>query len=736
MPERAYAEVVVDLPLSRVDRIYHYCVPEQFRSRLCPGSRVLVPFGRRKLPGYVVGFRSHVTVSPVKDITEVLDAEPAFTPELYALARWMADRYLCTTAQALQCIAAPSRKGGPRFEEGVRAVPGSPADRETLTPKQRQAWRAAQEHPGLTRTQLALRAGVSCGVVNRLLDKGMLTTSRRGVVRDPYPEVAADTGLPRLTTEQAVALETIERSLQAGRRELFVLHGITGSGKTEVYLRAAAAALERGRQALVLVPEIALASQLIQQFKARFGGLVAVLHSRLGAGERYDEWKRIFQGEAPLVVGARSAVFAPLTNIGVVVLDEEHEPGYKQEDNPRYQTGEVARARASLAKAVVILGSATPALRTYAGALTGRHGRLLKLTRRVDGKVLPRIKVVDLREELRAGNQHVFSRCLAGKIGGRLRDGQQVILFLNRRGFATIVLCRVCGEAVFCSHCAISLTYHHDGSLRCHYCGYRRPMPLVCPACGSGHLNRFGTGTQKIEAEARVLFPKARVVRLDGDTVTRKRSHEQILQQFREGRADILIGTQMIAKGLDLPGVTLVGVVNADTTLLLPDYQSAERTFQLITQVAGRAGRGTAPGEVVVQTHRPEHYSIQAAAGQNYEQFFAREMSLRKELGYPPFATLARVLFKGKQESKVHSEALQFRDLLAGLGAGQAQVQVLGPAPPPVARIKDYFRRHLILKSPKRKLLRTLLQKALAEFEAGARGGVMVSVDIDPQHFV
>lgn len=733
MPERAYAEIVVDLPLSRVDQVYHYAVPERFRTELGLGSRVLVPFGRRRLAGYVVGFRSHTAVEQVKDILEVLDAHPAFTHELYALARWMAERYLCTTAQALQCIAAPTRGAGPRYENGVYAVTGGgPVDQERLSPKQRQVWHTVREHPGLTRAQAAALSGTTPGVVARMLDKGVLTTSRRLVTRDPYPVSRTVTELPRLNREQLQAMETIEKAFQAQRKEVFLLHGVTGSGKTEVYLRAAASTLVRGRQVLVLVPEITLATQLIYQFKARFGDLVAVLHSRLGAGERYDEWNRIFRGEAPIVVGARSAVFAPLQNIGLFVLDEEHEPGYKQEEAPRYLTGDVVKARAALSKAVVVLGSATPALRTYAGALTGQQHRLLKLTNRVDGRSLPQVRVVDLREELQAGNRHVFSRYLAGRIRERLVGGQQVLLFLNRRGLATIVLCRACGEALSCTHCAISLTYHRDESLHCHYCGYRRLLPAACPSCGHKRLSRFGTGTQRVEEETRRLFPGARVVRLDGDTVAAKGSHERLLDSFREGQADILIGTQMIAKGLDLPGVTLVGVVNADTTLLLPDYLSAERTFQLITQVAGRAGRGPVPGEVVVQTYRPGHYSIEAAADQNYELFFIREMALRRAMGYPPFSTLARVLFRGRLEFQVEQAALRFRELLAP--GAEARVEVMGPAPPPVSKIKDYYRRHLILKAPKRKELRMLLAGTLDRFEAGERSKVLVTIDIDPQN--
>jgi primosomal protein N' (replication factor Y) len=728
--EYPYAEIVVDLPLARVDQVYHYRIPKHLRTELCAGARVLVPFGRRELPGYVVGFRAHAAVTPVKDIAGILDANPAFTPELYALARWMAGRYLCTTAQALQCIVAPARQSRPRFEEGVWAVPTAVSDETALTPKQRQVWLAALEHPGLSRAQLALLAGVTPGVVSRLLAKGVLTAARHTVIRDPYPQAAVGAELPRLTGEQLTALETIKRGLDSGRREIYLLHGITGSGKTEIYLRAAAEALARGREALVLVPEITLASQLVRQFKARFGSLVAVLHSGLGTGERYDEWQRIFRGEAPLVVGTRSAVFAPLRNIGLIVLDEEHDGSYKQDENPRYAAGEVARARALLSKAVVLLGSATPALRTYAGALTGEHCRLVRLTKRVDGRTLPKVKLVDLREELLAGNRHVFSRYLADKINERLGKGQQVILFLNRRGYMTVVLCRSCGRPLCCTHCAISLTRHNDGFLRCHYCGYRRPLPQRCPDCGSTELVGFGTGTQRLEEETRRLFPQARVLRLDSDTVARKRTQDRVLAAFREGDADILIGTQMIAKGLDLPGVTLVGVVDADTTLVLPDYQAAERTFQLITQVAGRAGRGPVPGEVVVQTHRPEHYSIQAAVRQDYQRFFFQEMRLRRALGYPPFSVLAQVILRGRQEERVEQAARAFRDLL--VAAGDGSVQVMGPAPPPVVKIKDHFRRQLLLKSPKRKALHTLLQVVRDRFDTDYRGRVTVSVDINP----
>ncbi len=735
--ERAYAEVIVDLPVPQTDRVYHYHVPVDMRGSIAMGMRVTVPFGGRRLTGYVVGFSSTPAVAETRDILRVIDTEPVFTPELYALAKWVARRWLCPTAKALRTIAAPVRAGAARFVETIHPPQGvSPEEVEEQlkrAPKQAAVWRTVQQCPGLTRRELADLAGASPDVISTLISKGLLTVSRMSVARHPYPWESEPDSPPVLSGEQEAAVRAIESGFDAGKRRMFLLHGVTGSGKTEVYLSAVRSILERGRQALVLVPEIALTGQMIDRFRARFGKRVAVLHSRLGAGERFDEWQRIADGAAPVVLGARSAVFAPLPDIGLIIMDEEHESSYKQEEDPKYHARDVVLARATMHKAVVVLGTATPALKTYSGAIKGVSG-LLKLSRRIDARPLPKVSVVDLREEHRAGNRRVFSRLLVERIREKLAKSEQAILFLNRRGYSSVVLCRECGMVMRCPHCAISLTQHRDGVLRCHYCGYKIPQPPYCPSCRSEHLSTLGTGTQKVEEEVESLFPEARVLRMDGDTVTRKYAHERILRAFSQGRADILIGTQMVAKGLDIPGVTIVGVINADTSLLLPDFRAAERTFQLVTQVAGRAGRGELAGEVIIQTYCPEHYSIQAASRQNYEQFFIREMGVRRKLGYPPFSSLARVVIRGGNEREVSEAAHTFRRNL--MPSGGDGVQIMGPVPAPIPKLKDQYRWHLVLKAPQARILRSLLRDTLERFRRVSGRRVTVSIDIDPEYIM
>lgn len=737
MDERAYAEVIVDLPVANTDKVFHYHVPPHLRPILQQGVRVQVPFGNKRLTGFVVGFSPRPAVSPTKDILSVVDEQPAFTPELYALARWLSQRCLCTLARALRTIAAPSHSGSARFADQVFPV-DSPVDDQRLlekAPKQAVAWRVSREFPGLTRSQLAAQAGVSLQVVNALIGKGVLTLSRHAVNRRPYAAIGdgiiPNEGLPVLTEEQITALDAITGGLESGERQVYLLHGVTGSGKTEVYIRSVVSTLSRGRQALVLVPEIALTGQMVERFRERFGDRIAVLHSRLGSGERYDEWRRIYNGKASVVLGARSAVFAPLPDVGLIIIDEEHEPSYKQEEDPKYHTRDVAFARATMQKAVVVLGTATPSLKTFARTIRG-GAELLKLDHRIDNRPMPRVSLVDLRDEYRAGNRRVFSRYLAAKVNEKLAQKEQVILFLNRRGYSSVVLCRECGLVMRCPHCAISLTHHRDGLLRCHYCNHQSWLPGQCPTCRSTYLSTLGTGTQKVEEEVEQLFPRARVVRMDSDTVSRKNSHERILRTFSSGQADILIGTQMVAKGLDIPGVTLVGVINADTSLLLPDFRAAERTFQLITQVAGRAGRGDLTGEVVVQTYCPDHYSILTAKEHNYEQFFIREMGIRRKLQYPPFSSLARVIIRGSDENEVRESAQMFKRNL--MPSSNDHVQIMGPAPAPVSRIKDQYRWHLVLKAPQARILRLLLRDALERFQRLSRKRVVVSIDIEPEY--
>ncbi|MHB8156757.1 MAG: replication restart helicase PriA, partial [Desulfocucumaceae bacterium] len=507
---------------------------------------------------------------------------------------------------------------------------------------------------------------------------------------------------------------------------------VTSSGKTEVYLRSIRRVLKKGKQAVVMVPEIALTPQMVSIFKGCFGDRVAVLHSALSGGERYDEWRRIARGEATVVLGARSALFAPLTRPGLIILDEEHENTYKQEETPRYHARDVALRLAGRFGAVALLGSATPALESFSRAQPGGPYRLLTLASRVEMRPLPKVQVIDMRDEIKAGNPGLFSRRMAEALRERLARGEQSILFLNRRGYATFVVCRDCGLAMKCPHCDISLTFHSGGQLKCHYCGYGLAAPGHCPDCGSKYIGYFGTGTQKVEEELLKVIPGARVLRMDSDTTARKGSHGRILGLFREGGADILIGTQMVAKGLDMHRVTLVGVINADLTLHIPDFRSAERTFQLISQVAGRAGRGELGGEVLVQTLSPDHYSVVFAARHDYISFYSYEMKIRRAMQYPPFSRLARVLITGGDEGAVKEMAEKWASVVASVAEGMGGIEILGPAVAPLSRIKDRFRYHLIIKSNSGNKLRELLKVAVGRGELKSGKILTVALDIDP----
>jgi primosomal protein N' (replication factor Y) len=738
-----FAEIIVDINARGVDRVFHYAVPDAFKDKITVGSRVLVPFGSRQLTGYVVGFGFPAGEIKVREISDIVDTDPVFTMELLVIARWMADNYLCSTAEALGRIISP-RLGIKAVREVKLLSPALPGNEMEVvlqnmarSPKQAAVIRIAMSSPGLTRRELAAAAQVAPKTVDALVGKGLLdadvkTTSS---FQDLRLRGDARSAALQLNKEQETALKEIAAAIKKGKFSAFLLHGVTGSGKTEIYLQAISEVLAAGRQAVALVPEISLTPQMIKLFYGRFGSQVAVLHSGLAGRERYEEWRRVKEGKAPVVLGTRSAVFAPLPRPGLFILDEEHEPSYKQDDHLRYHAREVAIKRAQLSGAVVVLGSATPSLESWFRSSRGGPYKLLQLQYRIDKRPLPRVKVVDLRQELKEGNRGIFSRPLISAIFDRLQRGEQTILFLNRRGYATFVVCRECGHVLKCGSCDISLTYHLDGTLRCHYCNYNTKLPQGCPCCGSSYIRHFGVGTQKVEDESIKLFPGARILRMDSDSTSRRGSHEKILDTFRQGKADILIGTQMIAKGLDLPKVTLVGVVNADTTLFMPDFRAAERTFQLLTQVAGRTGRGDLPGEVLVQTYCPDHYSIKAAAKHDSEGFYSFEMPLRNSLAYPPFSYLARILFTHEDEMEINKGAALAKEILDKKLSGHDNfIEVLGPAPAPLSRIKGRFRWQLVIKGPSRSELRDLirecvdvLQKRRPAFKPA------INVDINPQ---
>lgn len=592
---------------------------------------------------------------------------------------------------------------------------------------------------------------VTAGTVKGLEEKGYIEISEIEVYRDPYQgrHFKPSAPLP-LTAEQQSVYNRISRAVEAEQHEVFLLHGVTGSGKTEIYLQCIQRCLDQGRQAVVLVPEISLTPQMVERFKSRFGSGVAVMHSRLSAGERYDEWRKIREGKATVAVGARSAVFAPFSQLGLIIMDEEHETSYKQEENPKYHARDVAVRRAEQCGAAVILGSATPSLESFHAAKSQSDDHfapvLLEMPSRALGNELPKVQVVDMREELKEGNRSMFSRSLHAAINERLERGEQIVLLLNRRGFSTFVMCRSCGYVATCPECDISLTFHsRSNNLRCHYCGHAEQAPEICPECGSEHIRFFGTGTQRVEEELGKLFPGIRVIRMDVDTTTEKGSHEKLLGQFREKKADVLLGTQMVAKGLDFPDVTLVGVITADSALNLPDFRAAEKTFQLLTQVAGRAGRHQLPGEVVIQSYTPEHYSIIHASGHDYHSFVREELKHRRGLHYPPYCRLILVTLSHEQlpvllklsenyalNLQGKARQLHWYGSLDKLTADA--LDLLGPVASPLPRLKGRYRFQCMIKWRGSIDAIGLARRVAEELEDSAKDtGLQISIDVDPQ---
>ncbi|MCM0625755.1 primosomal protein N' [Lysinibacillus sp. OL1_EC] len=579
--------------------------------------------------------------------------------------------------------------------------------------------------------QICDEAGVSISVLEAVIDKGAAQFIQEEVFRDPFTKEVSRTQALQLTGEQQVALQAITTAMDQQIAQTFLLHGVTGSGKTEVYLQAIQKVLEEGKEAIMLVPEISLTPQMTERFRSRFGELVAVMHSGLSVGEKYDEWRKIQQGKVKVVVGARSAIFAPFTNIGLIILDEEHESTYKQEDSPRYHARDVAIWRSEFYNCPIILGSATPALESFARAKKGVY-KLLSLKHRALHQALPTVFIADMREELRQGNRSMFSQSLIEAIRLRLEKKEQMVLFLNRRGYSSFVLCRDCGTVVQCPNCDISLTYHRTTEkLKCHYCGYEEHVPQICPQCQSDHIRYFGTGTQKVEEELYKLFPEARVLRMDVDTTKHKGAHEEILETFGAGQADILLGTQMIAKGLDFPNITLVGVLSADTSLHLPDYRAAERTFQLLTQVSGRAGRHDKLGEVIIQTYTPEHYAIELAKTQEYEPFYEREMFLRRRSNYPPYYFVALIQLSHEDVMMAAEYAGRVADWLRGNLSNQ--VAIIGPTTASIARLQNRYRYQCLIKYKIEPNLIPVLQRLLAMYRAEwIKQGILMTVDLDP----
>ncbi len=742
-----YCDVSLPVPL---DQPFTYRLPETLRHRVKTGCRVLVPFGKRTIAGVVLRTHNEPPAAEPREALRLLDEEPVLDPGLLKLGRWISEYYcapLGETLRAMTPLAADIRHGKlySLTSSGHDAARQFHFDDSSPDPAG-ELLRLLEVRP-LTGAYLARKVPKAASILRALEKKGLMESEDRTGQRRhrtklepaaaPPPSSAAEPvteiapRAPRtLNAHQAIAFASIHAALESGEFRAFLLEGITGSGKTEVYLSAIEAALARGRSALMLVPEIGLTPAVADQFHRRFRDRVAILHSAFHDTERAEQWRRIRSGGATVVVATRSGVFAPLQDLGLIVVDEEHDQSYKQQEAPRYNGRDVAVVRARNEAAVAILGSATPSLETRYNAERGKYTRL-ELPERIERRPLPQVELIDMRREfLETRKQVTFSRTLIDAVTARLANGEQTMLLLNRRGFSSFVVCRACGQRVECVNCSVTLTYHRrDRRMLCHYCNYSTPVPKRCPKCESEFVQFVGVGSEKVEEEIHTAFPRARIARLDRDTVRGKHDYETILAGFRGGSFDILVGTQMIAKGHDIPNVTLVGVVNGDVGLGLPDFRAAERTFQLLTQVAGRAGRGDIPGIVLIQTVNPEHYAIRCAAAQNYEMFYAKEIEFRRLMWYPPFGALANVVVRAGREEEALTRSGALGRLLQPPPEG---VKVLGPAPAAVARLKNEYRFQMLLKTSSRARLSEILSE-LRRFAADERWPpTSLLIDVDP----
>ena len=816
------AQVFVNVPVKSIAKPYTYRVPDTL-SQVGAGWRVLVPFGGRKVEGFVVSVaeKSETELAGIKlkDILAVVDEEAWFTPVLLEAARWLADFYLCSLAEIMR-LFMPGKSGvkitveyvadeaqenhvllgmasyrrlydyvaenGPVRRAALRKALPELADelpamlekltgyhvlikeyaaekrdaalyeryvvlKEALTPEREKEfsrrraqlalWRYLAAHDGTASLKELESEVIHAEAAKKLAAAGIAVIRRRRILRDSYAGAARVHEPRTLTAEQQQAVEAVRPSMEAGEYHGFLLYGVTGSGKTQVYIELARLVRERGRKVIVLVPEIALTGQLVRAFQSYFAGDIIVMHSRLTLAERNDAVIRVRRGEAGIIIGARSALFTPADDVGLIILDEEQDMSYKQDESPRYHARVVAEELAHLHHAVLLLGSATPSLETYHRAKTGEL-TLLTMRRRVGDIPLPEVSCVDMRQELRMGNRHIISRPLEALIRKTIAAHEQLIIMLNRRGYSTFVMCRSCGEVIHCPDCGMPLVYHetkHGGKLLfCHHCDIRQPVPDICPKCGSRYIKYFGSGTEKLEQELRALVPEARIERMDRDTTGGKFAHQEILGRFRRGAFDILLGTQMVAKGHDIPNVTAVGIISADASLNRPDFRSAERCFMLITQTAGRAGRHTAGGErghVLVQTYNTEHYAVQCGIHQDYEGFYQKEIALRKAMGYPPFTRLVKLLFQNTDETAAKQSALAFVQAFqqrypggvsTPLGTPPKTNTVIGPAPALIACFRGTYRFVVLIKALDIEDVRQFLR------EQGLHLRTDVAIDIDP----
>lgn len=751
-----YAKVMVDIAHANVDRLFTYEVPQELNALRC-GHRVLVPFGQGSKPieGFVLELTDEAPMENIriKRVIRTLEPYTALSEEQIGLARWLSETYHCLLVDALRLMIPSQMRGGRVKEKKVTTVKLTDGiDPEAAIESMLKKDGSARAPVQYEVTKLLAQAGVSMSTadicafipgagsaVSALIKKGILTEEGHVTFRDPFAgKRTRKSEAMQLTPAQAKALDGINSMMDEGRGTCLI-YGVTGSGKTEVYMQAIARALENGGGAIVLVPEISLTPQAMERFRSRFGERVAVLHSRLSPGERFDEWRRIRLGRADVVIGARSAVFAPLEKIKLIVVDEEHEPSYHSEITPRYGAAEVASRRAAMNGAVLVLGSATPSVASYRRAKKGTY-TLLELPDRINDSPMPKVDIVDMRSEFLAGNNSIFSGKLHDELEKCLASGEQAILFMNRRGYSTFVSCRGCGYVMKCPNCDVSMTYHKlENVMKCHYCGKEMSIPKVCPQCGKPYLKYFGVGTQQVEEQLNESFPSVRSIRMDLDTTRTRNAHYELLSRFERHDADVLIGTQMIAKGLDIPNVTLVGVIAADATLHIPDYRSGERTFQLLTQVAGRAGRADKPGRVVIQSYTPEHPVIEFASHHDYKGFYEYELALRRAALFPPFSVFVRIIFLGENEdalfdlSESCTQGLRraVEDALHACGGDARELLFALASSAPVKRRQGKFRYQTLLKLARTKHTAYAI-RAIYEWYDAHKTDEAAGVEINP----
>ena len=730
------AEVIINRSAKKLNRTFDYNIPKEMQDFVIIGSKVIVPFGNSKKPeeAYVIGIKERSNFE-VKDIVKIEDSLTNFQIKL---AKWMAKHYFCNVSDCIKLMLTPGtgRKenkvqdktiNSVYLKKDIEEIEFDIENRKLKSEKQIRILKFVKDNEGCTIPEIEMFTDTSRAIVNTLIKNEYLEIVEKVIERNPLENKKIEqTKNLELTEEQRQAFDKVKESIDNKENKEFLLYGVTGSGKTEIYLQLIKKVIEEEKTAISLTP------QMLDRFISRFGKEeIAVLHSKLSIGERHDEWKKIKEGKIKIVIGARSAIFAPLENLGIIIIDEEHDSSYKSETTPKYNAKEIAKILAKVNKCPLILGSATPDLNTFYRANIGEI-ELLKLTKRANESSLPDVEVVDLKQELANGNRSMLSMDLYSAIEENLKNKLQTILFLNRRGYSTFIMCRECGYTVKCPNCNISLTYHRFGNiLKCHYCGHEEKVVTTCPECGSSKIRYFGTGTQKLEQEINKLFPKAKTIRMDVDTVTKKNSHEVILNKFKNENIDILIGTQMVVKGHHFPNVTLVGVITADSSLNIDDYRANERTFQILTQVAGRAGRENKKGKVIIQSYTPENFSIECSKKQDYDLFYETEIALRKQLKYPPFCDIILINFNGLNEKEIQNVSNGMYEHLKQV-LNEEEFKIFKPIPCPVDKIQNRYRWRIIIKGNVDEKTNTVLNKALRMFYNQSLKNTRVSIDVNP----